>query len=93
MFAVTVTFDIHAEHLEAFVPAMLDNARTSRADEPGCLQFDVCQDGTRIFLYELYTDRAAFDVHLGSAHFRAFDAQVAPMVRSKDVHLFETVLR
>lgn len=30
-----------------------------------------------IFLYELYTDRAAFEAHLASDQFVAFDANVA----------------
>ena len=58
---------------------MLENARASLNDEPGCHQFDVCfaaDDPGRCFLYEVYTDRGAFDAHLGMAHFKAFDAKV-----------------
>ena len=54
---------------------MLANAKVSRETEPGCRQFDVCveADTGRTFLYELYDDRAAFEAHLASAHFKAFD--------------------
>ena len=93
MYAVTVEFDIHADKLDAFLPLMLENARTSREAEPGCLQFDVCREGAFIFLYELYEDRAAFDAHLASAHFKSFDAAVGGMIASKRIKLFDEVLR
>jgi (4S)-4-hydroxy-5-phosphonooxypentane-2,3-dione isomerase len=36
---------------------------------------------------EVYDDRAAFDAHLAAAHFKRFDAAVAPMVASKAVRI------
>lgn len=94
MFAVVVTFQIKPDQMAAFMPLMVANAQASLAEETDCHQFDVCTDNSRpteVFLYEVYTDKAAFDVHLASAHFRAFDAQVAPMIDHKDVRTFETV--
>lgn len=94
MYAVTVVFRIKPDHWDAFLPAMLTNARTSRAQEPGCHQFDVCTDPDEpntVFLYELYDDRAAFDAHLESVHFRAFDAATAPMVADKRIRCFAQV--
>ncbi|SET48115.1 putative quinol monooxygenase [Oceanicella actignis] len=95
MYAVTVTFRIKPGRMDAFLPLMLANARTSLAEEPGCLQFDVCRAPGEdvVFLYEIYADRAAFDAHLASAHFKAFDVEVAAMVEDKRVALFEEVLR
>jgi len=93
MYAVTVTFRIHPGQKDSFLPAMIANARTSQKDEPGCQQFDVCHDGDEVFLYELYDDRAAFDAHLASAHFKAFDAVVTPMIAEKHIRLFEEVIR
>lgn len=94
MFAVVVTFQIKDGAMDAFLPAMTENARVSLAEEAACHQFDVCTDADRpneVFLYELYSDRAGFDAHLASAHFKAFDAQVAPMVAAKDVRLYAEV--
>ena len=94
MFVVTVTFDVKPECREAFLPVMLANAKTSLNEEPDCHQFDVCIDPNRpnsVFLYELFTDRAAFDDHLSSAHFKSFDAKVADMITGKEVALFERV--
>ena len=92
MYVVTVAFEIRPEAAAAFLPLMLENARASLAEEPGCLRFDVCSEEAaddappvRVFLYEIYRDRGAFDAHLASAHFQSFDAATRPMVTSKQV--------
>jgi autoinducer 2-degrading protein len=94
MYVVTVEFDVHPRHLAAFLPLMLGNARASRESEPGCRQFDVFADPARpncIFLYEIYEDRAAFDAHLASAHFKRFDAAVRDMVANKVVRAMQRI--
>jgi quinol monooxygenase YgiN len=94
MYVVVVDFTIHPAHVDAFRAAMIDNARASREHEPGCRQFDVCVDPVdpaRVFLYELYDDRAAFDAHLASAHFRDFDALVAPWVAAKAARMLARI--
>ena len=88
LFVVIVDFVVQTEHAEAFARLMIENARASRTLEEGCIQFDVCQpadEPTRFFLYELYRDAEAFHIHLASAHFKAFDAQVTSWVVSKQV--------
>ena len=88
MFVVIVDFAIKSERLEEFLPLMSENAATSLQFEPDCHQFDICQDPNqpeRVFLYELYTDAAAFQAHLAALHFKAFDAAVAEMVVAKSV--------
>ena len=42
MLIVVVEFIIDPERLAEFMPLMLNNARTSLAEEPGCHQFEVC---------------------------------------------------
>lgn len=94
MVVVAVEFMIHVESVAAFMPLMIENARASRTDEPGCRQFDVCTDRTRperIFLYELYDHRAAFDAHLATTHFKSFDAATVSMIAAKTVYLMERV--
>lgn len=94
MFAVVVTFRIEAGAVATFLPAVTENAKTSVAQEPGCHRFDVCTDPARpdeVFLYELYTDRAAFDAHLATAHFKAFDTLASGMIAAKDVRTYERV--
>ena len=91
MFAVTVTFEVFEERMQDFLPLMRRNAETSLSQEPGCTQFDVCVDPSRpneVFLYELYADAAAFDVHLNSPHFMDFYVKTNPMIASKALKTF-----
>lgn len=46
MLALMVTIKIKPAHREAFMAAMLGDARGSTYDEPGCLRFDVLQDAS-----------------------------------------------
>ena len=91
MYIVTVEFTVKPHRIAAFMPLMVENARASREREPGCRQFDVCVDPKAphvVFLYEVYDDRAAFDAHLASAHFKTFDAAVGDMVAQKKVRTY-----
>jgi quinol monooxygenase YgiN len=92
LFGLTVTFRLHLGQAAAFLPLMRANAAASLQNEPGCLRFDVLQpetgDGHEVFLYEVYTDAAAFDLHLASPHFIAFDTAVRGMVASKAVRRY-----
>lgn len=94
MFVVAVTFTIAPKAWEAFLPLMQANAEASAANEPECHQFDVCTNPdapNTVFLYEVYTNRAAFDAHLQSPHFKAFDAAVKDMVTDKSVALLDRI--
>jgi quinol monooxygenase YgiN len=92
MYVMTVEFRIDPARLTEFMPLLVANACDSRERESGCRQFDVCRDPAHpevVFLYELYDDRAAFDAHLQSPHFRSFDAAVRGMVAAKTVRAWE----
>lgn len=94
MFAVTVTFQIVPGQGAAFLPLMTANAQASLADEPGCHRFDICTEPARpdeVFLYELYTDAAAFEAHLATPHFKEFDAATAAMIAAKEIKTFGAV--
>ena len=87
MYLVAVTFQIAMDKAEAFVARVQQQAADSLT-EAGCRRFDVWvnpADPARVFLYEIYDDRAAFDVHLASDHFKAFDAEVGLWVAEKRV--------
>ncbi|MEN0087036.1 MAG: putative quinol monooxygenase [Pseudomonadota bacterium] len=89
-FCVSVKFEVRNEHLEEFRAAMIQQANAS-LEELGCSRFDVWSDEanpTVIYLYEVYNDRDAFDVHLASAHFASFDAEIADWVIGKRVETF-----
>ena len=72
MYVLVVSGRVKPEHMEDFLESMLDDARGSVRDEPGCLRFDVLRDDadpTRLHLYEIYRDRVAFEAHLQAPHF------------------------
>lgn len=90
-YAVTVSFELEQGAVDQFHRLVAENARQSVALELGCIRFDVLFPTARaheVFLYEIYTDRAAFDVHLCSAHFKSFDEQTRALVRRKTVNAF-----
>ena len=94
MYAVVVTIRVHPAKWNAFLPLMLTNAKASLSDEPGCHHFDVCQDDSRpneVFLYELYTDEAAFKAHLQAPHYLSFNDETAPMIAEKIVQTYTQV--
>lgn len=91
MFAVAVTFWVAPERVSDFRALMIAQAKNSLALEPACRRFDVWTDPnqpTRFFLYELYDDAAAFDVHLASDHFKTFAAAISPMIAHREILTF-----
>ena len=91
-FTILVRFRIADGQLATFLPLMIENAQASRREEPGCERFDVLQPGDEkdcILLYEIYRDRAAFDAHCVSPHFKRFDAATKSMVAEKQVTVLQ----
>ena len=92
MLAVTVEFRIVPRHVEKFRAAVIAQARNSLHGEKQCRRFDVCFDPaepTRVFLYEIYDDRAAFDAHMQTPHFADFNAKVTDWVEFKNVRTWD----
>ena len=76
MIAICVDFEIDPTNLDAFLSIIQKNASESLANEVGCYQFDILQDlqnPTKIFLYELYDDAAAFNLYKQSSHYLEFN--------------------
>jgi len=91
-YVITVDFYLHAGTLEPFLRLIKENAHQSVADEPGCHRFDVLiEKGApdHIVLYEIYEDRAAFDLHVKSRHFAQFNAASNRYVREKKIVEYE----
>ncbi|WP_051329373.1 putative quinol monooxygenase [Geminicoccus roseus] len=89
---VLVDFRIRPGSEQAFAELVGANARASVADEPGCRRFDVAtspDQPDRVFLYEIYDDRAAFDHHVTTPHYIRFKEGSASMVASSTVHLLD----
>lgn len=93
MHVVAVLFDLVPDRKDEFRAAVLENASRSLALEEGCHRFDVAfsSDGLRCFLYELYSDRAAFDEHLRTSHFARFNASTGEMIAHKRVESYQLI--
>ncbi len=73
MLALMVTMKMQPAHREAFMAALMGDARGSAYDEPGCLRFDVLQDAQdahTVYLYEVYRDEQALEAHRQAPHYR-----------------------
>jgi (4S)-4-hydroxy-5-phosphonooxypentane-2,3-dione isomerase len=68
---VQVYIHVMPEHIEAFIQATIENARSSR-EEPGVARFDFLQqsdDPTRFLLTEVYKDDEAPKRHKETNHY------------------------
>ena len=75
MYVIVAPIQIKPGYKDQFIEAVVEDARSSAANEPGCLRFDVIQDANdanRIWLYEVYKDEAAFQAHLQAPHLLKF---------------------
>jgi quinol monooxygenase YgiN len=94
MFVVSVEFLIHPQHESEFRETVLKQARNSLTREADCHRFDVsidAKDGCRVFLYELYTDEAAYQAHRQTPHYHEFSTRVANWVAQKDIKHWQSV--
>jgi (4S)-4-hydroxy-5-phosphonooxypentane-2,3-dione isomerase len=92
-YGVTVAFELVEGGKDEFAALIAENAAASVRDEPDCLRFDVLTPlapgaGPDVFLYEIYRDRAAFDLHLASGHYKRFDEASRGLIRKKTVMHF-----
>ena len=79
---------------DKFKEAMVAQAQRCLANEPGCLQFDVCQDPrdpVRFVMLEVYKDDAAIKAHQDSMHFKDFRPTVSELVAERKVEVFSLV--
>lgn len=94
MFVVTVRFKAKADKVEEFREAILYQARSSRENETGCQQFDVvtsAEDPTLFFVYEIYDDAAAFEIHKNSPHSARTKDAVADLLDERDLTIWTKI--
>jgi quinol monooxygenase YgiN len=94
MLAVCVDFKVDLANLDAFLKIMQKNALDSLANEVGCHQFDITQDPqnpSNIFLYELYDNEVAFELHKKASHYLEFNRLASEMVTAKSVRLLQKI--
>jgi len=72
MLAIWVKVRVKPEARERFMAAIEADALGSERDEPGCMRFNVLQDGQDqnvYYFYEVYRDEAALEAHRATPHF------------------------
>ncbi|MCP4621174.1 MAG: antibiotic biosynthesis monooxygenase [Bradyrhizobium sp.] len=68
--AIVATIEVPPGRRDEFLPLLMAHGTRSLNDEPGTLQFDVMaprDDETKVMLYEVYRDDAAFEEHFNGA--------------------------
>lgn len=82
-FATVSTIEAAAGQRDQILPPLAAHKARCLKDEPGTLQFEILlprDDDTKILLFEVYRDAAAFDVHRGGPSFLRWQKETAGMV-------------
>jgi (4S)-4-hydroxy-5-phosphonooxypentane-2,3-dione isomerase len=77
MLAIFVTVKIKPDQRQRFLDVIEDDAVSSVRDEPGCVDFQVLQDGgdaDTYYFYEVYRDEEAMQAHRQTPHFARWNA-------------------
>jgi len=94
MFVLQVNIRIKPESVDDFMQRALENGKAARTTEPGCKQFEVLvdpKDQTRIMLYEVYKDEAAFEEHQKGAAFKKYVAEAVPLLADRVRNVWKRV--
>jgi len=93
-FVLAVGLVVKSDQVDRFMSMLLENGKAARETEPGCRQFDVLvdpKDRTRVMLYEVYEDEAAFQAHQQTPHFKRYIAEAIPLLQTRDRFVFRRV--
>ena len=77
MLAMWVKVRVKPGERERFLKAIEVDALGSERDEPGCMRFNVLQDGQDqniYYFYEVYRDAAALEAHRAAPHYAVWRA-------------------
>jgi len=77
MLAMWVKVRVKPGARERFLKAIEVDALGSERDEPGCMRFNVLQDGQDqnvYYFYEVYRDEAALEAHRAAPHYAVWRA-------------------
>jgi len=82
-FATVGTIEVAPGRRDQLLPLLVTHKARCLKDEPGTLQFEILlphDDDTKILLYEVYRDDAAFEVHRNGPSFARWREETAGMV-------------
>ena len=81
--AIVATIEVAPGRRDEFLPLLMAHRARCLKDEPGTLQFDPLvprDDDTKVLLYEVYQDDAAFDVHRNGPSLARWREETAGMI-------------
>jgi (4S)-4-hydroxy-5-phosphonooxypentane-2,3-dione isomerase len=82
-FATVGTIEVIPGRRDQILPLTVAHKVRCLRDEPGTVQFEILlpnDDDTKVLLYEVYRDAAAFEVHRNGASFTRWREETAGMV-------------
>jgi quinol monooxygenase YgiN len=82
------TIEIAPGRRNQFLPLLMAHKARCLKDEPGTLQFEILtshEDKTKVHLYEVYEDAAAFDTHRNGPSMAQFREESAGMIGKIDL--------
>jgi quinol monooxygenase YgiN len=85
LYVQIATLEIYPSHIAAYRIAVAEQAKAAIEKESGVLSLNAVannDDSTRITVFEIYRDRAAYESHLKAEHFLKYKAAVESMVKS-----------
>lgn len=80
------TYELDPDDRDFVVRALLDHRERCLAEESGTLEFHVLvpsEERSRLFLYELYVDSAAFAAHLSGRSLAILREQIGSKIKSR----------
>lgn len=86
--ALVVEFTLRDGVRDEFLEVIRGHAAGTKADEEGCLQFDVLipEEGeNKVMLVEMYKDDAALDIHIASPRLQTTRAAYGDIIESRTI--------
>lgn len=97
--SIIVEFETQAGREEEFTSLMMDHARRTRAEEPGCLRFEVLKNidahgapvPDLVMVSELYADKAALALHGENPRMSGLRKAYAPLIKTRRLIMAEVL--
>ena len=92
---VIARFSLKTGTREEFITFASEDSEKSLKNEKGCTAFDILvpeEDDHSVVLYEIYTDRDAFNNHKNMPHYQPFIDGTTPLLNGEpDVRIFKNL--
>lgn len=98
MFVILVKFTVSPEYRKQLIDALNEDRRGSLRDErkTGTIRFDIVyddEDSNFLFLYEVYRDETAFEVHTKGLHYKRFMKTLESIEKKLGIKILEELGR